>query len=204
VDEGRRSLPWRGAQRVEAWVGESRVNVIRLAALVAFTGHHLFNQYILRETFPPDYTLSVISIAVVWAVGALALHVALISRWMPPLLHAVMLGFDALMTTCLLLLSDGPKSPLVALLFLLVATAPLRLDLGLVWTATLLALLSYAFVCGHAKWKKPEWQVPRRQQVVVVLALSTAGFLAGQSVRQSQRFARDYADRIRPEEDGDR
>ena len=203
MDEGRSDLPWRGAQRLEAWVGEFRVNVIRLAALVAFTGHHLFNQYLLRQTFPPDYTLSVISIAVIWAVGALALHVALISRWMPALLPIAVLGFDAVMTTCLLLLSDGPKSPLVLLLFLLVGTSPLRLDLRLVWTATLLALLSYAFVCGHAKWQKPEWQVPRRQEVVVVLALGTAGFLAGQSVRQSLRLARDYADRIRPEEEGD-
>jgi len=201
VDDGRRGLPWKGAQRIEAWIGEFRVNVIRLAAIVAFTGHHLFNQYVLKQSFPPHYTATVMSIAVVWAAGALALHVALVSRWMPPLLHGAVVGFDAVMTTSLLLLADGPKNPLVALLFLVIATAPLRLDLRLVWTATLLALLSYAFVCGHAKWKKPEWQVPRRQQVIVALALGAAGFLAGQSVRQSRRLARDYADRIRPEEE---
>jgi hypothetical protein len=201
VDDERGGLPWIGAQRVEAWVGEFRVNVIRLAAIVAFTGHHLFNQYILRQSFPPNYTAAVMSIAVVWAIGALAIHAALVGRWMPSLLPAIVVGFDGLMTTCLLLLSDGPKSPLVVLLFLVIATAPLRLDLRLVWTATLLALLSYAFVCGHARWKKPEWQVPRRQQVVVALALAAAGFLAGQSVRQSRRFAREYADRVRPEEE---
>jgi hypothetical protein len=200
VDEGRRGLPWLGAQRVEAWVGEFRVNVIRLAAIVAFTGHHLFNQYLLKQSFPPNYTLAVISIAVVWAAGALAIHVALIGQWMPPLLRSVVVGFDVVMTTSLLLLSDGPRSPLVVLLFLVIATAPLRLDLRLVWTATLLALLSYLFVCGHAKWKKPEWQAPRRQEVIVVLALCAAGFLAGQSVRQSRRLAREYADRVRPEE----
>jgi hypothetical protein len=94
VDEGRNGPRWRGAQRVEAWVGESRVNVIRLAALVAFSSHHLFNQYILKQSFPPDYTRWVISIAVIWAVGTLALHVALISRWMPPLLHVAVVGFD--------------------------------------------------------------------------------------------------------------
>ena len=64
----------------------------------------------------------------------------------------------------------------------------------------MLAILSYGFVCGHAKWVKPEWQVPRRQEILVVLALGTAGLLAGQSVRQARRFAQDYADRVRPED----
>lgn len=201
MDEGRRGPPWNGARRVEAWVGELRVNVIRLAAIAAFTGHHLFNQFVLKQTFPPNYTASVISIAVAWAVAAAALHLALVNRWVPPLLHGVVVGFDALMTTSLLVLSEGPKSPLVVLLFLLIATAALRLDLRLVWTATLLALLSYGFVCGHATWKKPEWRVSRRQEVIVALALGAAGLLAGQSVRQSYRFARDYADRVRPEEE---
>jgi hypothetical protein len=200
MEERPGDLPWTAAQRVEAWAGELRVNMIRLAAIVAFYGHHLFNQYLLRQEFPPRYTLAVTGIAVVWALGALALHVALNGQWMPLGLRFAAVGFDAVMTTSLLLISDGPRSPLVVLLFLVVATAPLRIDLRLVWTATLLALVSYAFVCGHAKWKRPEWQIPRRQQVVTALAIAAAGFLAGQAVRQSRRFALDYADRVRPEE----
>ncbi|MBI3856753.1 MAG: hypothetical protein HY293_13780 [Planctomycetes bacterium] len=200
MDEAPGDLPWTAAQRVEAWAGELRVNVIRLAAIVAFYGHHLFNQYVLKQEFPPRYTLAVTGIAVVWAVGALALHVALTGQWMPAALRFVAVGFDTVMITSLLLLSDGPRSPLLVLLFLVVATAPLRIDLRLVWMAALLALLSYAFVCGHAKWRRPEWQVPRRQQVGVALALAAAGFLAGQQVRQARRFAQDYADRVRPED----
>jgi len=193
-------LPWTAAQRVEAWTGELRVNVIRLAAILAFYGHHLFNQYVLKQEFPPRYTLAVTVLAVVWGLGALALHIALNGHWMPPALRYVAVGFDTVLATSLLLLSDGPKSPLVVVLFLIVATAPLRIDLRLVWTATLMALLAYGFVCGHAKWKQPERQVPRRQQVVTGLALAAAGFLAGQQVRQARRFAREYADRVRPED----
>jgi len=193
-------VPWTAASRVEAWAGELRVNVIRLAAILAFYGHHLVNQYLLHQQFEPRYTLTVTAIAVVWAVGALALHVALSGRWMPAGLRYASVGFDLLMTTCLLVMSDGPKSPLVVLLFLVVATAPLRLDLKLVWTATILALISYAFVNGHARWARPDWQIARRHQVVVALALTAAGFLAGQQVRQARRFAADYADRVRPEE----
>jgi len=192
-------VPWNAAQRVETWAGELRVNVIRLAAIVGFYGHHLFNQFVLKQEFPPGYTLSVTAIAVIWSVGGLALHVALTSKWMPTGLRFAAVGFDVVMTTALLLLSDGPRSPLVVLLFLVIATAPLRIDLRLVWTATLLALLSYAFICGHAKWRRPEWQIPRRQQVIAALALVAAGFLAGQQVRQARRFAEDYADRVRPD-----
>jgi len=200
MDEERNDLPWTAAQRVESWAGELRVNVIRLAAILAFYGHHLFNQHLLKHEFPPGYTASVTALAIAWAVGALGIHVALTNHWMPSALRFAAVGFDTVMTTALLLLSDGPKSPLVVLLFLVVATAPLRVDLRLVWAATLLALLSYGFACGHAKWKRPEWQVPRRQQVVVALALAAAGFLAGQSVRQARRFAQDYAERVRPED----
>jgi hypothetical protein len=193
-------LPWTAALRVESWAGELRVNVIRAAGIATFYGHHLFNQLVLKQEFPPRYTLAVTAVAVVWAMGALALHVALSSLWLPPALRFLSVGFDALMTTSLLLISDGPRSPLVIVLFLVIATAPLRVDLRVVWTATILALLSYAFVCGHAKWVRPENQIPRRQEVVTALGLVVAGFLAGQAVRQARRFARDYADRVRPED----
>jgi len=193
-------LPWSAAQRLEGWAGELRLNLIRLAAIAAFYAHHLFNQVILKQEFPPRYTLAVTAIAVVWAIGALGLHLALADLRIPAALRYLTVGFDLVMTTSLLLISDGPRSPLIVLLFLVVATAPLRLDLRLVWTATVLAIFSYAFVCGHAAWVRPEWKVPRRQQAMIVLALATAGLLAGQSVRQARRLAQDYADRVRPEE----
>jgi hypothetical protein len=193
-------LPWVAAQRMEAWAGELRGNVIRLAAITAFYGHHLFNALILKQSFPPGYTLAVSTIAIIWGVGCLALHVALVGRWLPPALPYAAVCFDALLATSLLLTSDGPGSPLVVVLFLIVASAPLRLNLGLVWATTLLAILSFAFVCGHAKWRRPEWRIPRRRQAVIVLGIAGAGFLAGQSVRQARRLARDYADRVRPEE----
>lgn len=193
-------LPWTAAQRMEGWAGELRVNLIRLAAIAAFYGHHLFNQAVLKQEFPPNYTLGVTAVAVAWTFGALALHLALNGLWMPSALRYVAVGIDLLLVTALLLISDGPRSPLVLLYFLVIATAPLRLDLRLVWIATLLALLSYGIVCGHATWKKPEWRVPRRQQVMMALGIGAAGLLAGQSVRQSRRFAQDYADRVRPED----
>ncbi len=194
------SLPWSAVQRLEGWAGELRVNLIRLVSIAAFYGHHLFNQVVLKQEFPPRYTLAVTAVAVVWTLGALGLHFALSAVWMPVLLRYGAVFFDLVMVTTLLIVADGPRSPLVVLLFLVIATTPLRLDLRLVRTAALLSMLAYAVVCGYAKWKRPEWQVPRRQQVMIVLALGAAGLLAGQAVRQARRLAHDDADRVRPEE----
>lgn len=193
-------LPWTAAQRMEGWAGELRVNLIRLAAIAAFYGHHLFNQVVLKQEFPPSFTAGVTAVAVAWTIGALGLHMALNQIWLPTALRYLAVCFDLVLVTALLVISDGPRSPLIILLFLVIATAPLRMDLRLVWATTLLAMLSYGILCGHAKWKRPEWQVPRRQQIVIVLGLGAAGLLAGQSVRQARRFALDYADRVRPED----
>ena len=196
-------IPWHAAGRSEAWTGEIRVNLIRLIAIGGFYFHHLFNYYVQKVDLGPQYHLIVTGIAVAWMAAAMVLHTGLIRRWNPPFLRYASLAFDALLITTLLVFSEGPKSPLLGLLFVLVATAPLRLDLRLVWVASILAILSYGFVCGHSRWVRPEWRVPVRHHVIFVLALAGAGALAGQSVRQARRLAKDYAGRLNAISGGD-
>ncbi len=194
---------WTAAQRVEAWAGEVRVNLIRLVAIAVFFGHHLLNRYVFHIAMPAGYHAAVAAIAVGWILAALAFHTALSRRWNPPGLRYAAVAFDAMMIAAVLAVSDGPRGPFFLLLFLLVATACLRLDLRLVWTATILAILVYGFACGHDRWvrKFPEGErVPRQQQVIVTIGLVCAGLLAGQAARQARRFARDYADRMKLEE----
>jgi hypothetical protein len=194
---------WTAAQRVEAWAGEVRVNLIRLVAIAAFYGHHLLNRYALKVELPPGYHLAVTAITAGWTLAALALHTALSRRWNPPWLRYAAVAFDAMMIASVLLVSDGPRGPFFMLLFLLIGTACLRVDLRLAWTATILAILAYGLACGHDRWvrKLPDRdRVPRQQQVIVVIGLACSGLLAGQAIRQARRFARDYADRMKPEE----
>lgn len=187
---------WEVAQRVEGWAGEMRVNLIRLVAIAAFTGHHLVNVYVQRLELGSHYHGAVMAVAGAWTLAAVVMHVSLRRRWMPPLLKYAAVALDVLLTTALLLLSGGPRSPLVVLLFVVVGTAPLRLNLRVVWFATLAALLSYAFVCDHSRRVRPEWRVPVRHHVILALALGAAGLLAGQSVRQARRLALDLSDRM--------
>jgi hypothetical protein len=194
---------WTAAQRIESWAGEVRVNLVRLVAIAALYGHHLFNRYVLKLDLPPKYHLAVTAIAAGWTLAALAIHAILSRQQSLPWLRYAAVAFDSMMIASVLLVSDGPRGPFFMLLFLLIGTACLRIDLRLVWVATALAILAYGLACGHDRWvlKLPDRdRVPRQHQIIVVIGLACAGLLAGQAVRQTRRFARDYADRMKPEE----
>ena len=168
-----------------------------MVAIAAFYGQHLINYYVRKMAdLTPQYHLVVTGIAMSWTAAALALHVGLTRRRNLRHLGYAAVAWDSFMATSLLIVSDGPQSPLLVVLLLIVATASLRVDLRLVWVASLLVILSYGVVCGHSRWIRPESRVPVHHHVIFVLALGSAGLLAGQGVRQTRRFARNYADRL--------
>jgi hypothetical protein len=192
-----------GSPRLEGWAGEARLNLVRLAALLLFYGYHLVNVYVQRNNpaLAGAYHLSVTALVMVWSAGVVVLWLYLARRWLPPALPYVVTAWDTLLITTLLVLAGGPLSPLLILYFLVIAAAPLRLSLRLVYTATLLTLAAYSFLLGHyvfyivgaaAYYADPPnpmvVHVPRTQEIVIALGLATAGILAGQVVRQAQRL----------------
>lgn len=187
---------WGGAEFVERWVGEVRVNFLRIAAITAFYAWHLVNYLRHDPDLTPRLHFALTAVCLVWGIGALALHAALIRRLAPPALRYGAIAVDALMATTVLLVADGPASPMVVAYFLVVGSAALRLDLRAVWLAVALSVAGYATLCGQAKWRRPEVAVPRREQVTFVLGLGCAGLIAGQAVRQARRLARDYGERL--------
>jgi hypothetical protein len=176
-----------------------RVNLVRLAALLALYGYHLFNAFAARDpAVGGAYHLSVTALAMVWSVGAAALYFLLSRRRPPPALMYWATAWDTVLIAALVMLAGGPKSPLVILYFLVVAAAPPRLSLPLVYAATLGSLAAYLFLLGHYAfyvvgyaryYASPGLRVPRTQEAVFVLALLAAGVLAGQAVRQARRLA---------------
>src|SRR5690348_10629684 len=174
-----------GAAAQEAWAGEARLNLVRLAALILFYGYHLINVVLSRQD--PElagvFHVSATALVMVWAVGVVVLWLYLSRRWVPPALKYIVTAWDTVLITTLVVLAGGPRSPLVILYFLLIAAAPLRLSLGLVVTATLLALADYAFLLGHYVFYRvgseryyadPSLQIPRSQEVLFALGLVAA------------------------------
>jgi hypothetical protein len=207
------NLRWDDARRLEAWAGETRVNLIRAAALIGFYAYHLLNVFVLTDdaSLRYAYNLKVTSVVLAWSLAVGALHVCLSRRWVPPALKYVATFWDLAMVSALLL-SDktaGPHSPLVFLYFLVIAAAPLRLSLRLVYAATLgamgaatlmmgcyvfglIGMMDYYAPGGGGLWLPKSWQIPRASEIVFLLSLGAAGLLAGQVVRQAKRLVQGY------------
>lgn len=201
---------WQDMSRLESWAGEVRVNLIRASALVVFFANHLLDVYL----FTPDraqilaFHQLATGLVLVWVAGVLALHFSLTRRWVPPALKFVSTAVDlSLLTTLIIFSPDGPRSSLILLYFLIVAAAPLRMSLPLVWFATVGGMLAFVMVVGDYVLRKVGWhayyasdtlRLPRAQQYLFLLALGAAGILAGQVVRQARRMVQGYSVRTAP------
>lgn len=188
------------ALRVESWAGEIRVNAIRLVALIAFYGHHLIQTYLIQESNSSEderYNLGVTIVVIAWALMIALLHVLLSRRMWPPSYKFMVILGDILLIVALGVLAGGPQTPLMALLFVVIASASLRMSLPLVYVATFGAWAGYLMLCAYYAWVKigfdkyyatPELQVPRTQQIIMLLALGATGLMSGQCVRQARRL----------------
>lgn len=184
---------WHAAQRLEGLAGEVRVNLIRLAAILAFYGHHLVNVFLIDDdpTRKGNYHMVVTSLVLAWALTVLIVHFCLLRRWLPAGLKYVVTVWDILLITTLLMIGGNGRTMLAVLYFLVIVAAPLRLSLPLVWVATLGTMAGYAFFLGYIRWQLQlpiEQRLSRPQQIVFLLALGAAGLLAGQFVRQGRRL----------------
>ena len=94
---------WEDARRIEAWAGEVRVNLIRLAAILVFYGHHLVNVYLFRDDAATAgrYHQAVTALVLAWSGSVLLLHMALKKRYVPPGLKFAATGWDIFLITVL-------------------------------------------------------------------------------------------------------
>ncbi len=203
MDEDASEQNWLDTQRLEAWAGEIRVNLIRILALVLFYGRHLVEYFIapgdaaVRRAYHERITW----LCLIWAGAAAALHMRLIRRQVPRELKYLSTLLDTGMITLLCALNGGPKSPLILLYVLVIAASPLRLSLRHAYVSTACAIGGYLVLLAHYAWyvvgfqkyyATPELRIPRRDEAIIVLTLFVAGLFAAQAVRQARRIAQRY------------
>lgn len=189
--------------RTEAWVGEVRVNLIRLIALAMFYGYHVLNTFVISDdpALRGRFHQTVSLVVFVWAAGAVLLHVVLARRIMRPSLPLTVIAWDIVMVTALLCVTENPRSMVVTAWFLIIASASLRFSLSAVYLSAVGSLLGYLVFLGHTRYVlqvPDELRVPRTNQIVFAIALAVAGLLAGQSVRQARRIAARNSDPVPP------
>jgi len=189
--------PWAAAERLEGWAGEMRVNVVRVAALIVFYAQHLLNFYVLKEGMTPEFHTAVTALVLCWSAEVVICHLCLTRRWVPGWLKYATTIWDLVMVTALVILSRDPRSPLTLLYFLVIASVPPRLSLRLVYAATIGAAMGYLIALAYyvyvvvgigEYYKDAALRIPRSAELIMLLSLATAGFLAGQAIRQMRRL----------------
>lgn len=199
---------WLIIGRWQQYAGEARANLLRIAGIGSFYVIELINYHGLHlgplelpATVDLAFHQKMTALAVAWTMMALATLVCLRLRIFPDWLkYATTLGDVALLTT-ILMVADGPRSPLVVGYFLIIVLATLRFQLRLIWCATVASMIGYAWmasftgVAGVAAEAR-DVSVPGYYQLIMLLALALTGIVLGQVIRRVRAMAEDLSRRL--------
>jgi len=160
--------------RREAWAADRRSNAIRLGAVGVFTVNEFINYHVLHVV---DLRFHVGSLLIVgiWVLSSILFTILLREHIWPRQISYVIMSTDVLLLTWLLLLADGPKSPLVVLYFLIIAMSGTRVDPRVCLFTAGAAAFGYGAVLQFTKLQRPEFLVPPYHAVIVALALLLTG-----------------------------
>lgn len=197
--------PWFVIGRREEFAGEQRANLLRFIGLVCFYAIELINHHGLQLGFlqmPPvegvdeRFHTAVTALVAAWAMLGLGVLVCLQNGIFPPLLKYVSTGCDIVLLTGILIIADGPSSPLVVGYILLIVLSALRFNVRLVQFAAVAAMLAYLLLNGYARWfTDRDIGVPRYSQLIMLLAFGLTAVVLGQMIRKTRQMAAEYAQR---------
>lgn len=202
---GTEDRPWYIVGRWQEYQGEARANLLRLGAVAAFYAIELINYYgvdlgfiQLPKVSDLAFHKTVTAVAAAWVMLGLGVHLWLRLHFVPSALKYISTVLDVVLLTLLLMISNGPCSPLIAGYFLIPALACLRFQLRLVWFATIAAMLGYVWLLGWAVWieNTRNTRVPRYHELIFLTALAMTGIIQGQVIRRVKTMAAEYARRL--------
>jgi hypothetical protein len=199
-----RDLHWSVVGGWEAYEGEVRTNLLRLSGIVAFYLVELadyrgfkLGPFEMPRVSGRSFHLAVTALAVAWTMVGLGVMLGLRGRAFPRGLKYISTGCDLVLLTALLTVANGPRSPLIAVYFVILALASLRFRPLLMWFATVGAVACYLFVLGYARWfTRRDISIPRDHEVLIVLALVLTGVILGQVTRRARAMAEAYSARL--------
>ncbi|MCB9597892.1 MAG: hypothetical protein H6719_34570 [Sandaracinaceae bacterium] len=197
-------------RRLASLRGEERANGLRVLGVAVFYAIEVLNYRGLAvgpiqipsvEGVDATFHGASTALAVAWMAVAAAVLVAVKNRIFPPALSYVSTGMDLILMTGVLTLADGPRSPMMLVLFLVIVLAGLRLNPRLVGFATLGAVMSYLFVLGEVGQRRTALRVPAHWQITTIAALVLCGVIVTAILQEVRRAVEAYADLRRREEE---
>jgi serine/threonine-protein kinase len=135
------------------------------------------------------FHLRITALVTLWAAGAWLLQRALGRSRRFPLVRTAWSAFDVLMLTGVLLVADGPASPLVMAYPLLVLSSAFRWRMGLVTFVGTLSLLGYGLLVLDAWHRRPALLPALDEALVLVIAVACTATLTGGLVRRMRGLA---------------
>ena len=199
---------WFIAGRWQEYEGEARANLLRVIAVAAFYAVELATFHGLKiggfeiprpQDASQGFFYAVTALSVVWTLLALVIAYCLRRHYFPAGLKYLSCSVDLILLTTVLLLANGPRSPLLVGYFLIICLAALRFSLLLVWFTTAGAAVGYLVLLAYARWYATrDMQVARYQEAIFLIGLVLCGVTIGQVLRRVRRFADDYARRLHP------
>ena len=208
---------WFIVGRLAEFEGEGRANLLRLIGIAVFYTVELINYYGVDLSFVQlepvvdrPFHLAMTMLTLAWTMLCVSVLLCRRQRIFPQWLKYISTGCDIVLLTSILMLADGPRSPLVVLYLLVIGLASLRFSLPLIWFATAGSVAGYLFLLGFARWgtvpgwEKPNQIVPRYYQIIFVLALVLTGVVLGQVIRRVRHLAEGYAARLEEKRGGAR
>ncbi len=201
---------WYIVGRWQEYDGEWRANLIRNVSIGAFYAVELLGFYgvnlawlHIEPEFTPQLHLAISALAAAWIIVAFGTFYCLRMGIFPAALKYITTACDVVLLTAMIAAASGPKSPLVLGYFVVIAVAALRLQIRLIWCATLGSMGAYLFLLGLAKWQDVwfglphrEVGVPRYAQLITLLALAMTGITLGQVIRLVKTMCEDYVRRV--------
>jgi hypothetical protein len=191
---------WFIVWRWQEYEGESRANLLRIAAVGGFYLIQLLQFYVLSKADSQQllFHQRATALAVGWTMVALAVMLCLRLRVFPAALKYGSTACDTVLLTTLAALGGGPFSPMVLGYFLILAMAALRFSARLVWFSTMLSMVGYESLVGmiDKKWFDANHSVPVVTQLVSLLSLTLTGLILGQVVQRVKLMASEYAQRV--------
>jgi len=184
VEAERRTL----AGRLLHWVHQRPALAVSWAALGIF----YLNEWVLfafQEDVDRTFHLRISVLVGLWAAGAWLLQRALERSRRFPLVRYGWSTFDVAMLTAVLLVADGPGSPLVMAYPLLVLASAFRWRMGLVGFVGAISLLGYGVLVLDAARRRPALMPAMDEALVLIIAIGCTVALTGGLVRRMRGLA---------------
>lgn len=195
---------WHVVRRLQSYRGEERANVVRIGAIACFYAIELINRHGLNLGFielervsgvDDRFHAAMTALTAAWIVAAMGIVMLMRNQRFPPALKYVVTTVDVFLLTMMLMVADGPSSPLVVVYFLILAGSPLRFSLAHVRFTTAAVVVGYIVTLGDAWMRRPNVRVARYEQLMMILAFVITGIALAELVRAVRAAAEGYADR---------